>query len=283
MVFFARQTLEDTFSSTKYKAKSRRSGTMKKFTFISAATVAAITLSACGGGGSGSTGPDPREAEVGGVDLTTASGNPNVDIPVSEAMARFSQLNDNFDGIEDDFTDAQTIVPTGGSAQYSGQLGFDALFGVVPIVQGETIEADASVVGDLELDITFEENAAGDRPITGDITNVLYADRDGNISEATNNLDVSGGIVPVLNPNGSVALPSVISADVVGDITFDRNGTPTTVDLQLDVSGQFAGTDGQIPDAARGFVVGNFGNDLVGGTGDLTLTIPRGRFAITAD
>lgn len=226
---------------------------MKKLLILS---LSAAALSACGGGGGGGTAQD---AEVGG-----ASG-----ITSATAIARFSELNQGFINVSANTT-LQTELPTTGTGTYAGNLGFDVR-GALP---GGGTDVDASMVGDMNVAVNF---GGTNQPITGAVTNILYADTDGNFDNVGGQLNIVGGVTS-LPRSGLPDLEGVISADADGDLTIDQSdgAGDKTVTFDLDLSGQFGGdstpTSNETPLAMRGFVIGT-------GSGDLSLTIPNGRFA----
>lgn len=239
---------------------------MNNIAFTGIAAFAAITLSACGGGGGADDTVDPREGEV-ATGITSAA-----------AIAKFDELNTGFVNIREQ-TGLRTDLPSTGSAEYNGSLGFDAS-GALP---GGGTDVDASFVGDLnlEVDFTVVPTGNGELPnsIEGSVRNIIYADTDGNFDDVAGVLNIDGGVV-TLPRNNLAPLTGVLSADAVGTIVIDQPDGAKTVDMFLDMSGQFAGgAAGSAPEAVQGFVVGDVSNNGDGGTGDLTLNIPNGRFA----
>lgn len=236
---------------------------MTKTLFLSIATIS--LLAGCGGGGGDDTG-----SGVVGTGITTGDTGSEVGdtgITTDEAIQAFTDLNDGFTNVLSN-TELQTDLPTTGDAVYNGTLGFDVT-GALPDSGGET---DASLVGDLTLNVNFQSDT-----ISGSVDNFLFADTDGNLTEPTGSLDVDGEIVSVELTESNQTLEGAIAANATGDLAITRGTTTDDVSLDLTLGGQFGGVEGatsaDTPLAAQGGVVGT-------GTGDLTLTSPNGRFAV---
>jgi hypothetical protein len=210
-----------------------------------------VALAGCGGGGGG------------GIDEDDAVGSTG--ITNGQAIARFTALNDGFVAVRRDQA-SQSDVPTSGNVTYSGSLGFD-VSGAVP---GGGNDVDASLVGDMTMNVNFQNSQIG-----GSVSNFLFADSDGNLTQPTGTLALSGDIADIARPN----LPDLennIRATATGQLAITRGTTTDDVNMALRLSGQFAGNPGATsatnPNSVQCFVVGE-------GTGDLTLNAPNGRFA----
>lgn len=237
---------------------------MNRVLSLSAAAIAAVSLSGCGGGGGSTAVATGNSAS--GEEIIVPSG-----VTTAEALAQFAAVNQGFDNVARDTTD-QTELPTAGSAEYTGTLGFD-VSGAVP--GGGANDFDASFVGDLALTVNFAPDQNGDQTVSGSVTDILYADTAGVFDETSGSLTVDGSIQP-LERDGLPDLEGVLGATATGDIVISRPDGDQDVNLALSLAGQFGDLDanngGNIPDAVRGFVVGE-------GTGDLTLDAPNGRFS----
>ena len=165
--------------------------------------IASLALTACGGGGGGG---DEGEFTVSngvltGVELPTGADLDAFPQEVQDLITEFQDRNEN--------TPLASNIPTFGTANYSGTLGFS-------VEDGDDVLA--VIQGDLSLEADWD-NPFGDL-VTGNVTNLSGEDADGNALNPTGNLAIDAPIV-----GASLDLGSIMGTVTLPDGDYGLNGT----------------------------------------------------------